>query len=225
MADKPRVKAPKQRAGAAADDGGRRTRTLAVLAAAAAVALAFGVVAVALGMVGGGGETDIKRAADRARGLPAARCRSLRLSKACTRFGTRAGPRRSGTPILRRVARTTASRRSSASTTRSSSSPGSCTTSSTAASSSCTARTCPTRPSSELRSFYDDHKTGTIMAPLNRLGDKFALGAWVVDGETKQRVPREVHELRRRARSRRSSARSSSAGPSDSTRASSSPGM
>jgi hypothetical protein len=36
----------------------------------------------------------------------------------------------------------------------------------------------------ELRSFYDDHKTGTIMAPLNRLGDKFALGAWVVDGET-----------------------------------------
>ncbi len=37
----------------------------------------------------------------------------------------------------------------------------------------------------ELRSFYDSHKTGTIMAPLNRLGDKFALGAWVVDGETK----------------------------------------
>ena len=37
----------------------------------------------------------------------------------------------------------------------------------------------------ELRSFYESHKTGTIMAPLNRLGDKFALGAWVVDGETK----------------------------------------
>ena len=36
----------------------------------------------------------------------------------------------------------------------------------------------------ELRSFYDDHKTGTIMAPLDRLGDKFALGAWVVDGDT-----------------------------------------
>ena len=35
----------------------------------------------------------------------------------------------------------------------------------------------------ELRAFYDDHKTGTIMAPLDRLGDKFALGAWVVDGD------------------------------------------
>ena len=39
------------------------------------------------------------------------------------------------------------------------------------------------RPSTSSRSFYDDHKTGTIMAPLDRLGDKFALGAWVVDGD------------------------------------------
>jgi hypothetical protein len=30
----------------------------------------------------------------------------------------------------------------------------------------------------ELQSFYDDHKTGTIMAPLDRLGDEFAVGAW-----------------------------------------------
>ncbi|HJR94201.1 MAG TPA: DUF3105 domain-containing protein [Gaiellaceae bacterium] len=36
----------------------------------------------------------------------------------------------------------------------------------------------------ELEAFYDDHKTGTIMAPLDRLGDEFALGAWVVDGDT-----------------------------------------
>jgi len=35
----------------------------------------------------------------------------------------------------------------------------------------------------QLRAFYDDHKTGTIMAPLDRLGDEFALGAWVADGE------------------------------------------
>jgi len=35
----------------------------------------------------------------------------------------------------------------------------------------------------QLIGFYDDHKTGTIMAPLNRLGDRFALGAWVVDGD------------------------------------------
>lgn len=30
----------------------------------------------------------------------------------------------------------------------------------------------------QLRAFYDDHKTGTIMAPLDRLGDEFAFGAW-----------------------------------------------
>jgi hypothetical protein len=34
-----------------------------------------------------------------------------------------------------------------------------------------------------LRVFYDDHKNGTIMAPLARLGDEFALGAWVTDGD------------------------------------------
>jgi hypothetical protein len=35
----------------------------------------------------------------------------------------------------------------------------------------------------QLRGFYEDHKTGTIMAPLDRLGDQFAVGAWVVDGD------------------------------------------
>jgi len=35
----------------------------------------------------------------------------------------------------------------------------------------------------ELRGFYEDHKTGTIMAPLPRLGDEIALGAWVAEGE------------------------------------------
>jgi len=34
----------------------------------------------------------------------------------------------------------------------------------------------------QLEAFYDDHKTGTIMAPLARLGDEFALGAWVAEG-------------------------------------------
>jgi hypothetical protein len=35
----------------------------------------------------------------------------------------------------------------------------------------------------ELEAFYDDHKTGTIMAPLPRLGDEFAIGAWVAEGD------------------------------------------
>jgi hypothetical protein len=35
----------------------------------------------------------------------------------------------------------------------------------------------------QLRAFYDDHQTGTVMAPLDRLGDQFALGAWVLEGD------------------------------------------
>jgi hypothetical protein len=35
----------------------------------------------------------------------------------------------------------------------------------------------------QLRAFYNDHEVGTIMAPLPRLGDQFALGAWVAEGE------------------------------------------
>ena len=38
----------------------------------------------------------------------------------------------------------------------------------------------------QLTSFYDDHKTGTIMAPLARLGDQFALGAWTSNGDNAQ---------------------------------------
>lgn len=36
----------------------------------------------------------------------------------------------------------------------------------------------PSSTVDQLRSLYDDHKTGTIMAPLHRLGDEFALGVW-----------------------------------------------
>jgi hypothetical protein len=35
----------------------------------------------------------------------------------------------------------------------------------------------------ELRAFYAANKTGTIMAPYEKLGDEFALGAWVVHDE------------------------------------------
>jgi hypothetical protein len=35
----------------------------------------------------------------------------------------------------------------------------------------------------QLTSFYGDHSTGTVMAPLPKLGNQFALGAWVSDGE------------------------------------------
>lgn len=41
----------------------------------------------------------------------------------------------------------------------------------------------------ELESFYNDHQTGTIMAPLPSLGDKIALGAWVVRDEEFENPP------------------------------------
>ena len=34
----------------------------------------------------------------------------------------------------------------------------------------------------QLRSFYDDHARGTILAPYPRLGDQIALGAWFAAG-------------------------------------------
>ena len=36
----------------------------------------------------------------------------------------------------------------------------------------------------QLLAFYDDHENGTVLAPYPKLGDKIALGAWVTDDET-----------------------------------------
>jgi hypothetical protein len=35
----------------------------------------------------------------------------------------------------------------------------------------------------QLRAFYDDHERGTLLAPYPKLGDQIALGAWVSEGE------------------------------------------
>jgi len=37
----------------------------------------------------------------------------------------------------------------------------------------------------ELRTFYDRHKNGTLLAPYPKLGKTIALGAWVGEGEAK----------------------------------------
>ena len=183
MADKPRVKAPKQRATAAAD-GTRRTRTVAIGVGITGLAVALAIVAVALGMVGGGGKTDIK-------GL-----RTAMKSAGCT---LQVAPALEGVHSIREPGGTSPKWNTDPPT----SGPhygipaifgiyneeleiarvvhnlehggiyilyG---------------KDVPDSTVEELRSFYESHKTGTIMAPLNRLGDKFALGAWVVDGETK----------------------------------------
>ncbi|MGH3132276.1 MAG: DUF3105 domain-containing protein [Gaiellaceae bacterium] len=35
----------------------------------------------------------------------------------------------------------------------------------------------------QLRDFYDSHESGTLLAPYPELGDEIALGAWVAEGE------------------------------------------
>jgi hypothetical protein len=41
----------------------------------------------------------------------------------------------------------------------------------------------PEETVAELSSFYDENKNGTILAPLSELGEKIAVGAWVVTGD------------------------------------------
>jgi hypothetical protein len=41
----------------------------------------------------------------------------------------------------------------------------------------------PEETVAELRTFYDAHKSGTVLAPYPKLGDKIALGAWVAGGD------------------------------------------
>jgi Protein of unknown function (DUF3105) len=62
MAQKPRVKAPRQRAAAATSSGGQK-RWLALAVAVVGIALAVGAVAVLLGFVGGGGGAPDEAAA------------------------------------------------------------------------------------------------------------------------------------------------------------------
>ncbi len=183
MADKPRVKAPKQRA-ATADETARRRKTMAIVAAVAGVVLGFGVVAAALGIVGGGGgTTDIE-------GL-----RTTLQDSGCT---LKVAPALEGQHSV---------------TDPGGSSPKWNTDPPTSGPHYAVAaifgiyedelemarvvhnlehggiyilygEDVPDSTVDQLRAFYDDHKTGTIMAPLDSLGDEFAVGAWVVDGDT-----------------------------------------
>jgi hypothetical protein len=183
MAEKPRVKAPKQRG--TASEGGRNTRTWAIVAGIVGLVIALGVVAAALGVVGGGGggKTDV------------AGLRTTMQNAGCTLQVA---------PALEGVHSITDPRKTSPkwNTDPPTSGPhyavpavfgiyeepielarlvhnlehggiyilyG---------------KDVPDSTVEQLRSFYEHHKTGTIMAPLDRLGDKIALGAWVVDGDT-----------------------------------------
>ena len=107
MADKPRVKAPKQRASTAGEsassphvgDRGRRRRRSSSGSSSSRRALGF---------VGGERRRrPTRRGCGRRSRMPGARCRSRRRSRASTRSRTPARRRRSGTRIRRRAGRTT----------------------------------------------------------------------------------------------------------------------
>jgi hypothetical protein len=183
MADKPRVKAPKQRA-ATADDSARRRKTMAIVAGVAGVVLGFVVVAAALGMFGGEGRTT-----------DTAGLRTTLENAGCT---LKVAPALEGVHSISDPSGT---------------SPKWNTDPPTSGPHYAVAaifgifedeielarlvhdlehggvyilygKDVPDATVDELRTFYEAHKTGTIMAPLDRLGDSFALGAWVVDGDT-----------------------------------------
>jgi hypothetical protein len=182
MADKPRVKAPKQRA-VTTDESARRRRVWAIVAGVAGVALGFVVVGMALGMVGGGATTDEKglRAA-----LESADC-TLKIAPALEgrhsvvdpagsspQWNTdppTSGPHYAVAAIFGEydseleLARVVHNLEHGGIFI-------------------LYGKDVPDSAVEGLRSFYEGHKTGTIMAPLDRLGDEFALGAWVVDGDT-----------------------------------------
>ena len=187
MAEKPRVKAPKQRQTTSSEASSRR-RMLTIGAAVAGVVIGFAVVAVLLGLVGGSDGPD--EAAVRA-DLVAAGC-TLQAVKAqpgrhsLTPDGTAkwntdpptSGPHFSfnpngsvGTVIwgaydepvqLARVIHNLEH-------------GGVYIFYGDQVSDQVVAR---------LLEFYEDHRNGTVLAPYPKLGDKIALGAWVTENET-----------------------------------------
>jgi Protein of unknown function (DUF3105) len=182
MADKPRVKAPKQRA-ATPDESARRRRTWGIGAAVLGLALGFVVVAAALGFVGGGGGIDPEELRTK---LEAAGCTFKVVpalegvhsitdpggtSKRWNTDPPTSGPHYGIAAIFGiyedelELARVVHNLEHGGIVI-------------------LYGDDVPDATVDELRAFYDDHKTGTIMAPLNRLGGEFALGAWVVDGDT-----------------------------------------
>src|SRR5262245_52066936 len=186
MAQKPRVKAPKQR-GAAADDA-RNTRTWAIVAGVVGVLVALGVVAAALGFVGGGGgQTDIP-------GL-----RTTMKNAGCT---LQVVPALKGVHSIHDPDQTSPLWNTDPPTSGPHYGFNPDGTVGTVVWGAYTepvqlarlvhnlehggiyilyGSDVPASTVDQLRAFYEQHKNGTVLAPYPKLGDKFALGAWVVD--------------------------------------------
>jgi hypothetical protein len=182
MADKPRVKAPKQRSGSSNQGDGRR-RALVIGVAIAGVALGFVVVAVLLGVMGGGSGPDEEtlRADLEAAGCTLQVADALEGAHSVRDPGGTSGKWNTDPPTTGphygiaaifgiyeepiEIARVVHNLEHGGIYI-------------------LYGDDVPEATVDELRAFYEDHKTGTVMAPLDRLGDQFALGAWVVDGDT-----------------------------------------
>lgn len=181
MAEKPRVKAPNRRQTPSTDASSKR-RMLTIGAAVAGVALGFVVVAALLGIVGGGGGVDEQA------------LRTTLESAGCTLIAAEA---LEGAHSVAQPAGTSDKWNTDPPTT----GPhfGSTAVFGIYDEEVELARVVhnlehggvfifygedvPEATVDQLRAFYDDHKTGTIMAPLDRLGGQFAMGAWVADGD------------------------------------------
>lgn len=183
MAEKPRVKAPKQRGAAAG--GARNNRVWAIVAGVVGLVIALGVVAAALGfMGGGGGTTDIPALRTTLQnagctlqigatpGYPG-NSHSIKnpngTSPVWTTDPPTSGPHYAVPAVFGiyeeplQIARVVHNLEHGGVYI-------------------LYGKDVPSSTVEQLRSFYENHKTGTIMAPLPRLGDKIALGAWVDDG-------------------------------------------
>ena len=180
MADKPRVKAPKQRA-SSSSDASSRSRTFAIGAAIAGVVLGFVVVAALLGPFGGGTDEAAAQTKLESAGCTFRSVKALEGAHSIAQPGGTSdrwntdppttGPHYGIAAIFGiyeeelEMARVVHNLEHGGIFI-------------------LYGEDVPEATVDELRAFYDDHKTGTIMAPLGRLGDQFALGAWVVDGDT-----------------------------------------
>jgi hypothetical protein len=179
MADKPRVKAPKQRAGSTQPDSRRKALTIG--AAVAGVALGFVVVAVLLGVMGGGGPDEESLAAE----MEAAGCtfqsvpalegaHSIQVPSGTSDKWNTDPPTNGAHYGIAAIFGIYDEELELARVVHNLEHGGIYI---------LYGDEVPEETVAELRDFYDSNKTGTIMAPSNRLGDEFALGAWVVDGD------------------------------------------
>ena len=174
MADKPRVKAPKQRVATPSRDAGRRRLALGVVGGVGLAAIVAVGVFVLLGS-GGSSDSDVRAKLEAAGctltvapgGTPSHSIRNPGdTSKKWNTFPPTSGPHYAEPAIFGAYnepleqARVIHNLEHGGVFIQ-------------------YGRKVPRATVDELQAFYDDHKAGTLLAPLPALGNKIAIGAWV----------------------------------------------